>query len=155
MSHSIRRLILASALAVAVAFLALGSATANAGVIVNDNTPSTHQTLTAVVSAPPAGATQYTLAQCNVTSTNANDWGRDCNQSSGTSFSPLSTTNRPVTVDRTFTNFSFVPGLSPLHGMFTHCRDMPILGTSQCGVVVSWYNATFDSLGFATAPLTF
>jgi hypothetical protein len=153
MPHSIRRFIPVSALAVA--FLALGSASANAGVIVNDNTPSSHQTLIAVVSAPPAGATQYTLAQCNVTSVNPNDWGRDCNQASATSFSPLTTTNRTVTVRNTFTNTSFVPGASPLHGMFTHCRDMPIAGTSQCGVVVSWYNATFDSLGFATAPLTF
>jgi hypothetical protein len=151
MSHSIRRLIPVSALAVA--FLALGSATANAGVIVNDNTPDPHQTLTAVVSAPPAGATQYTLAECNVTSANPNDWGRDCNQASGTAPSPLTSTNKPVTVQNTFTNFSFVPGQSPLHGMFTHCRDT--IGTSPCAVVVSWYNATFDSLGFATTPLTF
>ena len=153
MHRSIRRIIPASALAVA--FLALGSATANAGVVVNDNTPFNDQTLTAVVSAPPTGTTQYTLAQCNVTSANPNDWGRDCNQASGTAASPLTSTVKSVTVNNTFTNHSFVPGASPLHGMFTHCRDMPIAGTSQCAVVVSWYNATFDSLGFATAPLTF
>lgn len=153
MHRSIRRIIPASALAVA--FLALGSATANAGVVVNDNTPAIHQTLTAVVSAPPAGATQYTLAQCNITSANPADWGRDCNQTSGTSASPLTTTTRSVTVDRTFTNHSFVPGSAPLHGMFTHCRDQPIAGASQCGVVVSWYDAAFTSLGFASASLTF
>jgi hypothetical protein len=151
MSLSMRKLIPATV--VATAALAFGATSANAGVTVNDTTPNAHQTLTATVSAPPAGATQYTLAQCNVTSTTPANWGLDCNQFSATSPSPLSTTTRSVTVQNTFTNTSFVPGQAPQHGMFTTCRGVPSL--APCGVVVSWYNSTFDALGASTARLTF
>jgi hypothetical protein len=152
MSHSIRRLIPASALAAA--FLALGSATANAAVTVNPTNVTNGAVVTAHVSSPPAGATQYTLAECNVTSPNTFLWGLDCNQASGTAPSPLTTTTKSLTVNNTFTNHSFVPGQSPQHGMFTTCRGSnPTF--SPCGVVVSWYNATFDALRADTARLNF
>ena len=150
MSRTTRRLIPA---ALAAAFLALGATSASAGVTVNDTTPSNGQVLTATVSAPPAGATQYTLAECNVTSATPANWGLDCNQASGTAPSGLGTTTKSITVNNTFTNFSFVPGQSPAHGMTTTCRGVPTL--APCGVVVSWYDGAFNSLGAATVRLTF
>jgi hypothetical protein len=151
MSLPIRRLITATA--VATAALALGATSASAGVTVNDNTPFNGQTLTATVSAPPAGATQYTLAECNVTSATPANWGLDCNQASGTAPSGFGTTTKSITVNSFFTNYSFVPGQTPQHGATTVCRGVPSL--APCGVVVSWYNSTFDALGASTARLTF
>lgn len=149
MSRTARRLIPA---AIAAA-LTLGlTASANAHITVSNTFPSSHDTVTATVSSPPAGATQYTLAECNVTSATPANWGRDCNQTSAVNFAPVSTTSQSVTVDDTFTNVSFVPGQSPLHGMFTTCDS---LGSDPCAVVVSWYSSAFASLGAEAAVLSF
>ena len=150
MSRSIRRL--TSLMAVAAAFLAVGVASASAAVSVNDNTPSATQMLTATIASPPAGATQYTLAECNVTDADAADWGRDCSQSSAVSFTPVTTTSASITVTRSFTNFSFVPGQSPQFGTTTSCDSF---GADPCAVVVSWYSGAFASLGAEKADLTF
>jgi hypothetical protein len=64
----------------------------------------------------------------------------------------VSTTTRTIRVNSTFTNTSFVPGLSPLHGMTTTCDTV---GADPCAVVVSWYSSAFASLGFAKADLLF
>jgi hypothetical protein len=149
MSRIARRLIPAAI----VAALTLGvTASANAHVTVNNPFPLNHETLTATVSSPPAGATQYTLAECNVTSATPADWGRDCNQATAVNFTPVSTTSKGITVPASFTNFSFVPGLSPLHGMTTTCDSF---GADPCAVVVSWYSSAFASLGAQKADLLF
>ena len=151
MSHSMRRLIPATVLAAAA--LALGATSANAGIALSTSTPANGATITAHVFSPPAGATQYTIAECNVTSATAANWGLDCNQASGSAPTALSTTTKSITVNKTFTNYSFVPGQTPQHGTTTTCRGVPAF--APCGVVVSWYNSTFDSLGAQTARVTF
>jgi hypothetical protein len=149
MSRTARRLIPA---AIAAALTLGTAASASAGVSVSNPFPSDPDTLTATVSSPPSGATQYTLAECNVTSAAAADWGRDCNQASAVNFTPVATTSRSITVNGSFANFSFVPGLSPLHGASTTCDS---LGGDPCAVVVSWYSSAFASLGAQKADLTF
>ncbi|MDO8213642.1 hypothetical protein [Conexibacter sp. CPCC 206217] len=152
MSRITRRL---TSLAVAAGtILALGATTAGATVTVNDNTPTDGQTLTATISSPPARATQYTLAECNITNATPLNWGLDCNGAAGsfTAPTPIATTRGRVTVNGTFDDVSFVPGGTPLFAS-TACRSS--FGTDPCAVVVSYYDAIFTPLGAEAAPLTF
>lgn len=140
--------------AAGMATLALGATAASAAVTVDDTTPTDGQSLTATVSSPPAGATQYTLSECNVTDPDAADWGRDCNRDTAVGFTPVATTQKPIVVNSAFENHSFVPGLPPQFGASTTCGNAGS-PNHQCGVVVSWYNAAFSQLATQKADITF
>lgn len=155
MSRTTRRL--TAATVAAVATLAIGASAAQATIILDDNTPTSGQLVTATITGAPAGATHFTLGECNVSSL-ASNWGRDCNGASGRSlgFTALSGGSGvgSINVDNTFVDFSFGGG-SPL---FTSTDCNADLGTDPCAVVASYYRVAGGppvQLGGEKADLTF
>lgn len=155
MSRTTRRI--AATTIATVATLALGASAAQATITLDDNTPTSGQLVTATVTSAPAGATHFTLGECNVASSPSN-WGRDCNGASGRSlgFTPLSagSGSGSINVDNTFVDFSFGGG-APLFAS-TDCNAD--LGTDPCAAVVSYYRVAGGppvQLGGEKADLTF
>lgn len=153
MSRTTRRL--TAATVAAVATLAIGASAAQATITLDDSTPTSGQLVTATLTGTPAGATHFTLGECNVASSPSN-WGRDCNGASGRSlgFTPIANGGGSINVDNTFVDFSFGGG-APL---FTSTDCNADLGTDPCAVVVSYYRVAGGpptQLGGEKADLTF
>jgi hypothetical protein len=150
MSRLTRRL--AAPLSVA-ALCAAFAGTASASITISNANPFGPSDTTGVtITSAPAGATQWTVAECNISSASPANWGRDCNAGTALNFAPISTLTRTLTVEDAFTDTSFVPGSAPL---FTSTGCDGTGGSDRCAVVVSYYNNSFAQLGADVQAIRF
>jgi hypothetical protein len=150
MSRLTRRL--AAPLSVA-ALCAAFAGSAHASITVTNTTPRPTDTTRITVTSAPAGATQWTAAECNISDANPAKWGLDCNGATALNFASVSSTpTRTLSVTDVFTDVSFVPGSSPQWSS-TACDSTA--GGDPCAVIVSYYNASFTQLGVDVQPITF
>ena len=152
--RSLLQLVLLAALPAT--FLALSAAPSGA-VTITSISPSTTvasgTTLTVAGTQDSVDEHYYFVAVCG----QSTPLGRNCDAASavGPVFPSSGTWHAGPVATKTFTNTSFIPGLSPT-AVSTTCKSSAgdsTAGRVQCHVVVSAYNTSGTQIGFTSEPI--